>query len=206
MQADRILNLLKAEYPNAKCALNFQDAWQLLVATILSAQCTDERVNQVTPRFFKTFKNVAAVNSAGIERIISVIRPTGFFNNKAKFIKASAAKIVKDYQGKVPDNMQELLTLPGVARKTANVVLAEYFHKNEGIAVDTHVSRLAQRLGLSVEKDAPKIEQDLLELFKQEDWGNASQLLIHHGRKICKARKPECSICPLREFCPSRIS
>ena len=160
--AQEILKRLKKEYPNAQCALTHKSAWELLVATILSAQCTDERVNKVTPELFAKYPTVEDVNNMDIENLKKIIRSTGFYNNKAKNIKGAAKVVVEKYDGKIPDNMEALLTLPGVARKTANVVLSVWFHKNEGVVVDTHVKRLSQRYGLTKEKTPEKIEKDLM--------------------------------------------
>ena len=189
--AQEILKRLKKEYPNAQCALTHKSAWELLVATILSAQCTDERVNKVTPELFAKYPTVEDVNNMDIENLKKIIRSTGFYNNKAKNIKGAAKVVVEKYDGKIPDNMEALLTLPGVARKTANVVLSVWFHKNEGVVVDTHVKRLSQRYGLSKEKTPEKIEKDLMKLYPQEEWERISTLLIHHGRAVATARNPQ---------------
>lgn len=199
-RATKILRILKNQYPNVQCALNHDSAWQLLLATILSAQCTDERVNQVTKNLFNKYPTVYDINELDIAELKDIIRPTGFYNNKAKHIKASAEKIVKQYSGKVPDSMEELLTLPGVARKTANVVLGVWFNKNQGIAVDTHVKRLSQRYGLTDETSPQKIEQDLMQLFPKQVWENISLLLIQHGREVASARNPDDENDPLKEF------
>ena len=176
---------------------------QLLVATILSAQCTDKRVNIVTKDLFKRYRSVKAFAEASQDELERQVRTTGFFRNKAKNIRASAARIVERFGGKVPDTMEELLTLPGVARKTANCVLGSAFGKNEGVVVDTHVMRLSGRLGLSRRKTPEKIEIDLMDLFARDDWGLLSHLLIFHGRNFCMARKPNCPECPLAAVCPS---
>ncbi len=204
-EAAKILKILKKTYPKAHCALTFATPWQLLVATILSAQCTDVRVNLVTPKLFAKFPDPEATTKATIPEIIELIRSTGFYNNKAKFIHSAAKKIMSEFGGQVPQKMFELLTIPGVARKTANVVLGVAFNINEGIAVDTHVKRLAQRLGLSTQTTPEKIEIDLMKLMPQAEWELTSTLLIHHGRQICLARNPHCEVCPLRGLCPSAL-
>lgn len=198
--AQEILKRLKKEYPKAQCALIHKSAWELLVATILSAQCTDERVNKVTPELFAKYPTVEDVNNMDIESLKKIIRSTGFYNNKAKNIKGAAKVVVEKYAGKIPDNMEALLTLPGVARKTANVVLSVWFHKNEGVVVDTHVKRLSQRYGLTKEKTPEKIEKDLMKLYPQEEWERISTLLIHHGRAVATARNPQDDIDVLKEF------
>ncbi|HOY46741.1 MAG TPA: endonuclease III [Candidatus Dojkabacteria bacterium] len=201
--SDQILKILLDTYPSAKCALIHQDPWQLLVATILSAQCTDERVNKVTPPLFMRYRSVSDFAKADLTDLEQMIRPTGFFRQKAKYIKAAAIKITEIYSGQIPTTMEELLQIPGVARKTANVVLSTAFNVNEGVVVDTHVKRLSQRLGLSEYSDPIRIERDLMNLYKGNNRERISTLLIHHGRKICKARKPLCEQCPLAKICPS---
>lgn len=197
----RILFLLKKEYPDAKIALRYSSPMELLVATILSAQCTDTRVNIVTEQLFNKYKTVVDYARADVGTFQERIRSTGFFRNKAKNIIASAKVIEKDFGGRVPASMDELLRLPGVARKTANIVLFNAFGKVEGIAVDTHVRRLSQRLGLSRHTDPVKIEQDLMAVIEKKEWGFFSYLLIDHGRRVCLAKKPECAGCVLREHC-----
>lgn len=199
-----ILALLKKAYPKAKIALNFSKPLEILISTILSAQCTDKRVNLVTKTLFKKYKTVEDFALANLKIFEQEIRSTGFYRNKAKNIIASARKIIKYFDGKVPDAMEELIQLPGVARKTANVVLFNGFGKVEGIAVDTHVRRLSERLGLSKNDDPEKIEQDLMELLDKKEWGIFSYLLIEHGRKICIAQKPKCLECILQNLCPSK--
>lgn len=201
---DEILKLLKKEYPKAKIALHFRNPLEILVSTILSAQCTDKRVNIVTETLFKKYKDAKDYASADLKSFQEEIRSTGFYRNKAKNIIASAKIIVKEFGGKVPDAMEELLRLPGVARKTANIVLFNGFGKVEGIAVDTHVRRLSQRLGLSKNDDPVKIEQDIIKLLDKKEWGGVSYLLIEHGRKVCDARKPKCPECILQKLCPSK--
>ncbi|MGK7904478.1 MAG: endonuclease III [Hormoscilla sp.] len=202
-RALEILIRLKRLYPDARCTLNYQTPVQLLVATILAAQCTDERVNQVTPELFKRFPDARAIASANIDELEEIVRPTGFYRNKAKNIQAACQMIVTEFQGKVPQQMEKLVQLPGVARKTANVVLANAFGINQGVTVDTHVKRLGQRLGLTEHKDPVRIERDLIRLLPQSDWENWSIRLIYHGRAVCKAKKPECHACALSDLCPS---
>lgn len=201
-----ILSELKILYPDATCSLNYQTTVQLLVATILSAQCTDERVNKVTPALFQRFPDALALASAEREELESLIRSTGFYRNKARNIQGACSKMVTEFNGLVPQTMPELLQLPGVARKTANVVLAHGFGINEGVTVDTHVARLSKRLGLSLSDNPLKIEKDLMQLLPQADWENYSIRIIYHGRAVCKARKPNCSECSLIKLCPSAYS
>lgn len=197
---------LRAAYPEAKCALEHVNALQLLVATILSAQCTDERVNMVTPALFRRFPTAQALADADAAELEDLIHSTGFFRQKAKSIQGAARRLVEAYGGEVPAEMDELLTLPGVARKTANVVLGVAFGKAEGVVVDTHVKRLSARLGLSREDDPAKIERDLVQLVPRSDWIDLSHLLIHHGRKVCQARKPNCGQCTVADVCPSAFN
>jgi len=201
---DRILPLLKKEYPNAKVALNFTSPLEILVATVLSAQCTDERVNMVTKSLFQKYRKPEDYANANLKTFEKEIRSTGFYHNKAKNIISAAKKIVKDFGGKLPDSMDKLLQLPGVARKTANIVLFNGFGKVEGIAVDTHVRRLSQRLALTKNNDPDKIEQDLMKQLDRREWGKFSYLLIDHGRNVCDAKKPKCLECILQKFCPSK--
>lgn len=198
-----LLALLHEAYPDAECALHHKNAFELLVATILSAQCTDERVNKVTPALFARFPTPAAMASADIGELEDLVRSTGFFRNKAKNIQGAARRIGEAYNGEVPTAMEELLTLPGVARKTANVVRGVCFALADGVVVDTHVKRLAQRLGLTKATTPEKIEQDLMKLVPRTEWINISHLLIFHGRQVCDARKPRCGACTLAELCPS---
>lgn len=202
-RALEILNILKKLYPDATCSLNYQTPVQLLVATILSAQCTDERVNKVTPNLFARFPDAESLATAPREELETLVRPTGFYRNKSKNIQGACQKIVQEFNGKVPQTMKELLTLPGVARKTANVVLAHAFGIIEGVTVDTHVKRISGRLGLTKETNPNKIEQDLMKLLPQADWENYSIRVIYHGRAVCQARKPQCDICSLAHLCPS---
>jgi endonuclease-3 len=202
-RALEILIRLKRLYPEASCTLNYETPMQLLVATILSAQCTDERVNQVTPALFGRFPDAAALAAADIEELETLVRSTGFYRNKAKNIQAACRLIVEKFNSEVPKRMELLLELPGVARKTANVVLANAYGINYGVTVDTHVKRLSHRLGLTEETDPVRVERDLIRLLPQENWENWSIRLIYHGRAICKARKPECDACVLADLCPA---
>ncbi len=202
-RALEILIRLKREYPNAPCSLNYETPFQLLVATILSAQCTDERVNLVTPALFARFPDPATFAQADREEIESLIRSTGFYRNKAKHIQGSSQQIMTNWGGQVPRTMPDLLTLPGVARKTANVVLAHAFGINAGVTVDTHVKRLTGRLGLTTFTDPVRIEKALMQLLPQPDWENWSIRLVYHGRAICDARKPLCESCCLVDLCPT---
>ena len=198
-----ILRRLEEMYPHAKIALNFNDPYQLLVAVVLSAQCTDKRVNEVTPKVFERFPTPEAMANAPVEEIEELIRPTGFFRNKAKNLKAACKMIVEEFGGEVPRTMEEMLKLPGVARKTANCVLYSAYGEISGIAVDTHVKRLSKRLGLTKHDNPDKIEKDLMELIPREKWGEFSFALIRHGREVCKARRPLCDKCGLNDICPS---
>ncbi|MEQ9236180.1 endonuclease III [Coleofasciculus sp. E2-BRE-01] len=202
-QALEILLRLKRLYPDAHCTLNYDTPVQLLVATILSAQCTDERVNQVTPELFRQFPNARAIAQADIEVLEALVRPTGFYRNKAKNIQGACRMIVAEFGGQIPRRIELLMKLPGVARKTANVVLANAFDIHEGVTVDTHVKRLTQRLGLTEHSDPIRIERDLMRLLPVEDWENWSIRLIYHGRAICQAKKPKCNACVLADLCPS---
>lgn len=207
-QADRrirsLLARLQKTYPDARCALNFSNPLELLIATILSAQCTDERVNQVTATLFKKYRTAADYAQAPLDELERDIHSTGFYRNKAKSIKAATQRIVEEFGGQVPRTMDELLTLSGVARKTANVVMGNAFGIPTGVVVDTHVTRLAQRLGLTQQSNPDKIEQELMQILPQAEWINFSHRLIQHGRQICKARKPLCAACVLADLCPSR--
>src|ERR1700690_670735 len=198
-----ILDLLAKAYPGAECALHHSNAWELMVATILSAQCTDARVNMVTPGLFKKFPTPTDFAHAPLVEIEEQIRSTGFYHNKAKSLNGAARKLITEYSGKVPETMEELLTLPGVARKTANVVLGSGFRIASGVVVDTHVQRLSQRLDLTKNADPKKIEQDLMQIIPQEKWIIFSHQLIWHGRRVCNARKPKCVECNLETLCYS---
>ncbi|MFN3966713.1 MAG: endonuclease III [Endomicrobiia bacterium] len=203
-KVNEIIKRLKKEYPKAKIALEFSNPLEILVATILSAQCTDERVNKVTASLFKKYKTVKDYANADLKKFEQEIKSTGFYHNKARNIISAAKIILEKFNGKVPDNMNDLLSLPGVARKTANIVLSNAYGIVEGIAVDTHVRRLSQRLGLTKNDDPVKIEQDLMKIIPKSDWFIISYLLIEHGRKICDARKPKCNECIISDLCASR--
>ncbi len=201
---DRIRELLKrldATYPDVTCALHHKSAWELLVATILSAQCTDERVNKTTPELFRKYATIQAFAALKPEQLEPDIRSTGFFRNKSKSLVGAAKKLISDFGGEVPADMNQLLTLPGVARKTANVVLGTWFGKAEGVVVDTHVYRVARRLELTQNTDANKIERDLMQVIPREKWILFAHQLIWHGRKLCTARSPRCVDCPLENLC-----
>ena len=199
-----IMSILEELYPKAKTALKYENAFQLLIATILSAQTTDERVNKVTPSLFKKFKTPSDFASASVEEIAKEIKSVNFYRNKAKNIKKLSEIIVKEFNGKIPNKMEELIKLPGVARKTANVVLSQAFKKAEGIVVDTHVRRVSQRLGLTDNTDTEKIEKDLMKIIPRENWIDFPFRLILFGRNICKAKNPDCKNCPLYKICPTK--
>jgi len=204
---DRVAAILKGldeAYPEVQCALKHSSPWELLVATILSAQCTDVRVNMVTPELFRRFPTPAAMAKASLEELEALIRSTGFFHNKAKSIQGAARRVVEDFGGKIPETLAELTTIPGAARKTANVVLGVCFGKAEGVVVDTHVFRIARRLGLANTDTAQSVEQELMKVVPQERWIAFSHQLIHHGRQICNARKPKCDQCNLEQICTSK--
>ncbi|AFY73142.1 endonuclease III [Synechococcus sp. PCC 7502] len=203
IRALEILVRLKRLYPDATCTLNYETPVQLLVAVILSAQCTDERVNIVTAELFRRFPDAKAIAEADLAEITEIVRPTGFYRNKAKNIQATCALLLQKHGGEVPKTMPEIIELPGAARKTANVVLAHAYGINAGVTVDTHVKRLSGKLGLTKHDDPIKIERDLMGLLPQADWENWSIRLIYHGRAVCKARKPDCSNCALVDLCPS---
>ncbi|MFM7364699.1 MAG: endonuclease III [Cuspidothrix sp.] len=205
-RALEILSRLHNLYPDATCSLNYQTPVQLLVATILSAQCTDERVNKVTHVLFGRFPDAESLASADILELEEIVHSTGFYRNKAKNIKAACRMIVNEYNSIVPNTMEQLLKLPGVARKTANVVLAHAYGINAGVTVDTHVKRLSQRLGLTTNTEPITIEKDLMKLLPQPDWENWSIRLIYHGRAVCQARSPSCEICQLVDVCPQNMN
>jgi len=202
-RSHEILIRLKRLYPDAPCTLDYETPVQLLVATILSAQCTDARVNLVTPALFERFPDAVALGNADLEELESLVRSTGFYRNKSKNIKGTGQAIANKFNNQVPQTMELLLELPGVARKTANVVLAHAFGINMGVTVDTHVKRLSQRLGLTKHPDPIRIERDLMLLLPQHDWENWSIRLVYHGRAVCNARNPACDICELADLCPS---
>ncbi len=200
--ASACLEVLKKRYPSPRPHLNAETPWQLLVATVLSAQCTDARVNMVTPALFARWPGPEQLAGAGQEELEECIRSTGFYRNKAKNLISSARMVMRDYNGMVPQTMEDMLRLDGVARKTANVVLWGAFGLNFGLAVDTHVMRIAKRLGLTEEKEQDKIEKDLMALFPREEWGNVNHAMVSFGREVCMARKPDCPVCAMNVFCP----
>jgi endonuclease-3 len=208
-RAPEIIRRLKKAYPGAKVALNFSNPLEIVVATILSAQCTDERVNQVTATLFGKYRTCQDYLSVPEAELAADIRPTGFFNQKAKAIRGTCQRIVEEYRGEVPQTMAELVTLPGVARKTANIVQGNAYpdrHRRDelaGIAVDTHVRRVSQRLGFTSNSDPDKIEQDLMRIIPRGDWFSFTYVLIEHGRSVCKAPTPRCEVCPVNDLCPS---
>ena len=201
-RVEEILRALGLEYADANCALHHQNAYELLVATVLSAQCTDVRVNMVTPALFERYPDAEALAGADQEELQEIIKSTGFYRNKAKNLIGAAAKLTQEFDGVVPRSMTDLLELPGVARKTANVVLGNAYGISSGVVVDTHVSRLSGRLGLTEEKDPKKIEIDLMEIVPEDEWIDFSHRLIQHGRRVCVARKPRCGDCFLVDLCP----
>jgi endonuclease-3 len=203
---DRINAILKGldeAYPAVECALTHRSPWELLVATILSAQCTDVRVNMVTPELFRRFPTPQKMAKASIEELEELIRSTGFFHNKAKSIQGAGKRISEEFKGQVPETLAELITIPGAARKTANVVLGVCFGKAEGVVVDTHVFRISRRLGLAKGDTPQKVEQELMRILPQSRWIEFSHQIIHHGRAVCEARKPQCSRCNLESICTS---
>ncbi len=200
--AAKVVRALRRDYPDAECALRHENAFQLLIATILSAQCTDERVNIVTKDLFSSYPTPAHFAKAPLRSLETAIQSTGFFRNKAKNIKACCELLVKRYDGEVPRDLEQLVELPGIGRKTANVVLGTAFGLPTGVVVDTHVSRISRRLGLTENSDAVKIERDLMLVLPKKEWIDFSHRMIHHGRRICKARKPLCDDCGMNKFCP----
>ncbi len=203
--APEIISLLKETYPDARCALDYRNAYELLCATILSAQCTDARVNMVTPALFARYPTAFELARAKPEDVQEIIKSTGFFRNKTKSLIGMAQAVAAEHGGEVPRTMEELRKLPGVGRKTANVVLSNAYETNEGVTVDTHVTRLSGLLGLSEGTDAVKIEEELMRLYPREDWGILSHLMIFHGRQVCIARRPRCGDCVLARLCPSSL-
>jgi len=201
-----VIELLEKEHPDAKIALNYTNPLELLVATILSAQCTDKRVNIVTKALFKKYSKAEDYANANLEELEEDIRPTGFYRNKARNIKKCCQILIEEFNSQVPKTIEEMLELPGVARKTANIVLSNAYGVIEGIAVDTHVRRLARRLGLTEQEDPNKIESDLMKMVPKNKWMKFTDLLIFHGRRICVARKPKCGICVLNKLCPSAFT
>jgi len=201
-RAAAVLDRLAQRYPDPKPALNHGSPWELLVATILSAQCTDERVNQVTPVLFQRWPDIPTLSSADLAEVEEVVRSTGFFRQKAKNLIATARIILEEFEGELPRTMADMIRLPGVARKTANIVLSNSFGVNEGVAVDTHVKRLSFRLGFTESQDPAVIERELMALIPQEAWGRINHYLVFLGREICMARKPKCPACPQEDLCP----
>lgn len=205
-KAKEIVEILKNTYPDATCSLDFSTPFEAVVAVVLSAQCTDERVNKTTPDLFARCKSIQDFVDIDIKELESLIHPCGFYRNKASNIKKCAKKILEEFDGNVPSTMEELLTLPGVGRKTANVVLLEVFGIANGIAVDTHAKRISNKLGLSNNSDPEKIEQDLLKIFDKEDLKSINHLLVYHGRNFCKAIKPDCQSCTINKYCKTYCS
>ena len=204
-RAEEIYGLLEAEYPDAHCALDHTNAFELAVATILSAQCTDARVNMVTPELFRRYPDAQALAAAEQEELEEVVRSTGFFRNKARNLIGMATALLEEYGGELPRTIRELAGLPGIGRKTANVILGNAFGIDEGVVVDTHVKRLSGRMRLTRETDPVKVEKDLMELFPQDTWTLLAHLLIYHGRQVCDARKPRCNQCVVSHLCPSSL-
>lgn len=205
-KAKEIVEILKNTYPDATCSLDFSTPFEAVVAVVLSAQCTDERVNKTTPALFARCKSIQDFVDIDIKELENLVHPCGFYRNKAANIKACAKKVLEEFGGKVPSTMEELLTLPGVGRKTANVVLLEVFGIANGIAVDTHAKRISNKLGLSNNSDPAKIEQDLLKIFDKEDLKSINHLLVWHGRNYCKAQKPNCNECTINKYCKNYLS
>ncbi len=204
-KAIQIIEKLKNYYPDATCSLDFETPFQMLVAVVLSAQCTDERVNKTTPSIFSKYPTVYDFDNMDLSTLEELIHPCGFYKNKAKNLKAAARTIIEKYNGEVPNTMEELLQIPGVGRKSANVIMLEAFHNPQGIAVDTHAKRISNRIGFSNESDPLKIEQDLLKVIPKEYYYDVNHLLVWHGRKVCTARNPSCNICPIKELCKKNI-
>lgn len=199
--AIKIVEILKNTYPDAKCSLDFETPFEMLVAVCLSAQCTDDRVNKTTPSIFARFDTPEEFANADIKELEALVHPCGFYKNKAKNLKAAGQKIVADFNGKVPNTMEELMAIPGVGRKSANVIMLEAFNMPQGIAVDTHCKRIANRLGLSNESEPSKIEQDLLKILPSEYYKDVNHIFIWHGRNTCTSQNPKCSTCPVRDYC-----
>ncbi|MGN1310675.1 MAG: endonuclease III [Clostridia bacterium] len=197
----KIIEILKATYPDATCSLDFKTPFELGIAVMLSAQCTDERVNKITPILFEKYKKPEDYMKASLEEIEEIIKPCGFYKNKAKNVLGYAKMIVEKYNGKMPEKMEELIELPGIGRKSANVIMLEAFNNPQGIAVDTHAKRITNRIGISKEKEPLKVEQDLIKIIPKEYFKDVNHLLVWHGRKTCDARKPKCEICPVKEYC-----
>lgn len=196
-----IVEILKKFYPNATCSLNFKNAFEITISVMLSAQCTDERVNKTTPELFSKYSNPELMAKADIKDLEKIVHPCGFYKNKAKNIKACSQMIVDKFKGQVPNNMEDLQKLPGVGRKSANVVMLEAFHNPQGVAVDTHVKRISNRIGFSKHTEPEKVEKDLLKQIPREYYYDVNHLLVWHGRKICDSRKPKCEECPIKKYC-----
>ncbi len=200
-EASEILKILRNYYPDATCSLDFETPFQIVIAVMLSAQCTDERVNKTTPILFKKYGTPEKMSKADLKDLEEIIHPCGFYKNKAQNALACAKVLVEKYNSQVPETMEELITLPGIGRKSANVVMLEAFHNAQGVAVDTHAKRISNKIGFSSESDPQKIERDLLKQFKKEDWCDVNHLFVWHGRKTCIARNPKCSECPIKKYC-----
>jgi endonuclease-3 len=200
-EAKKTIEILKEFYPDATCSLDFKTPFQMVIAVMLSAQCTDERVNKTTPELFAKYGTPELMSKADIKELEKIVHPCGFYKNKAKNMKACSQMLIDKFGGQVPDNMEELQTLPGVGRKSANVVMLEAFHNPQGIAVDTHAKRISNRIGFSKETDPEKIEQDLIKIFPKEYYYDVNHLLVWHGRAICDSRKPKCEECPVKQYC-----
>lgn len=205
LEAIKIIEILKKFYPDATCSLNFKTPFQMLVAVCLSAQCTDERVNKTTPFLFDKYPSAKEINDMDIETLERIIHPCGFYKNKAKNLKAAAKMIIEQYNGVVPNNMDDLQKIPGMGRKSANVIMLEAFHNPQGIAVDTHAKRISNRIGFSSESDPQKVENDLINIFPREYFYDVNHLLVWHGRKVCTARNPKCDSCPIKDLCKKHI-
>ena len=196
-----ILNILREFYPAAKCSLDFETPFQIVIAVMLSAQCTDERVNKTTPILFKDYGTPEKLSKINLSKLEEIIHPCGFYKNKAKNALACSKELVEKYNSEVPNDMEKLMKLPGIGRKSANVIMLEAFNNAQGIAVDTHCRRISNKIGFSNKKDPEKIEQDLLKLFKKEDWVDVNHLFVWHGRYTCTARTPKCDKCPIKNYC-----
>jgi len=197
----KIIEILKQTYPDAKCSLNFNTPFQMMIAVVLSAQCTDARVNLITPNIFKKYPSPKDFANMDIKLLEELIHPCGFYKNKAKNLKAASIKIVNEYNGELPNSMEELITLPGVGRKSANVIMLEAFNSPQGIAIDTHAKRIANRIGFSTNTDPIKIEEDLIKIFPKKYFYDVNHLLVWHGRNLCKAKNPNCNNCPINKYC-----
>ena len=203
-EAIKIINILKKYYPDATCSLDFSTPFEMMISVMLSAQCTDERVNKTTPHLFEKYNTPEKIIKADIKEIEELIHPYGFYKNKAKNIKACSEKLLEEFNGIVPENMEQLQSLPGVGRKSANVIMLEAFHNPQGIAVDTHAKRISNKMGFSEQSDPEKIEQDLLKQIPKEYYYDVNHLFVWHGREICNARNPKCDKCPVKEYCDNQ--